>query len=63
MKRLRDRSARALEQWYELGVLGMGECWAEWEGRVMDVERGVKRKERSVKGEEGEGREESERAG
>lgn len=42
---LRARSARLLQRWYELGVLGSSECWAEWESRLEDVEREVKRRE------------------
>ncbi|PLN81569.1 nuclear distribution protein RO10 [Aspergillus taichungensis] len=42
---LRVRSARALQRWYEVGVVGSGECWAEWEGRLGDVEREVRRVE------------------
>ena len=56
MRELRARSAKVLERWYESGVLGMGECWAEWEGRVGFCEREVRRKERSRREErEGEG--------
>ena len=42
---LRRRSAKVIERWYELGVLGVGECWAEWESRVEGVERQVRRRE------------------
>lgn len=42
---LRARSARLLQRWYELGVLGSSECWAEWESRLEDVEREIKRRE------------------
>lgn len=42
---LRVRSARVLRRWYEVGLVGGGECWAEWEGRVERVERGVRRAE------------------
>lgn len=42
---LRARSARLLQRWFELGVLGNSECWAEWESRLEDVEREVKRRE------------------
>ena len=45
MKDLRNRSARAIERWYELGVLGEGECWVEWEGRLDGVEKMVRRRE------------------
>lgn len=42
---LRVRTAKALQRWYEVGLVGSGECWAEWEGRLEDVEREVKREE------------------
>ena len=42
---LRVRTARVLQRWYEVGLVGAGECWAEWEGRLEDVEREVKREE------------------
>ncbi|KAF7118791.1 hypothetical protein CNMCM5793_008416 [Aspergillus hiratsukae] len=42
---LRVRTARVLQRWYEVGLVGSGECWAEWEGRLEDVEREVKREE------------------
>lgn len=42
---LRVRSARVLQRWYEVGLVGSGECWAEWEGRLEDVEREVRRTE------------------
>lgn len=45
MVELRTRSARAIQRWYELGVLGESECWTEWEGRVVEVEKGVRRRE------------------
>ncbi|KAJ5191254.1 uncharacterized protein N7498_010239 [Penicillium cinerascens] len=42
---LRVRTARVLQRWYEVGLVGSGECWAEWEGRLEDVEREVRRRE------------------
>ncbi|KAL8900419.1 MAG: hypothetical protein Q9207_005709 [Kuettlingeria erythrocarpa] len=42
---LRARSAKAVQRWYELGVLAQGECWAEWEGRMEQCEKKVKRLE------------------
>lgn len=42
---LRMRTARALQRWYDVGIVGEGECWAEWEGRLEDVEREVRREE------------------
>ncbi|KAL8655989.1 MAG: hypothetical protein Q9226_002827 [Calogaya cf. arnoldii] len=45
MAALRARSARAIQRWYELGVLGQGECWAEWEARMEECEKKVRRAE------------------
>ncbi|KAL2818414.1 hypothetical protein BDW59DRAFT_165486 [Aspergillus cavernicola] len=45
---LRVRSARVVKRWYEVVVLGGGEVWGEWEGRVEGVERGVRRGEVAV---------------
>lgn len=42
---LRIRTARVLQRWYDVGLVGSGECWAEWEGRLEDVEREVRRRE------------------
>jgi hypothetical protein len=42
---LRVRTARVLQRWYEVGLVGSGECWAEWEGRLEDVDREVRRRE------------------
>ena len=42
---LRDRSARVVQIWYETGVLGEGECWTEWEARVSEAEKAVRRRE------------------
>lgn len=49
---LRSRSAAAVEKWYETGVLGMAERWAEWEERMRDVEIVVRRLEAVKKREE-----------
>ena len=45
MAELRTRSAKAIQRWYEVGVLGESECWSEWEGRVVEVEKRVRREE------------------
>lgn len=45
MAELRSRSASVIQRWYELGVLGGGQCWTEWEGRVADVEKVVRQEE------------------
>lgn len=42
---LRARSARVVEKWFEGGVLGMGEKWAEWEERLRECEILVRRRE------------------
>ena len=42
---LRARSAKAVQRWYELGVLDQGECWADWEGRMEECEKKVRRLE------------------
>lgn len=40
---LRERSARVVERWVEVGVMGMGEVWGEWEERLKDCQREVRR--------------------
>ena len=45
MAELRTRSASVIQRWYEIGVLGQSECWAEWEGRLGNVEKTVRRRE------------------
>ncbi|KAL9026466.1 MAG: hypothetical protein Q9196_004875 [Gyalolechia fulgens] len=45
MAELRARSVKAVHRWYELGVLGQGECWADWEGRMEECEKRVRRLE------------------
>ncbi len=45
MAELRSRTASAIQRWYELGILGESECWTEWEGRVVNVEKCVRREE------------------
>ncbi|KAJ5536653.1 hypothetical protein N7513_009839 [Penicillium frequentans] len=42
---LRVRTAKVLQRWYEVGLVGSGECWAEWEGRLEGVEREIRRRE------------------
>lgn len=42
---LRVRTAKVLQRWYEVGLVGSGECWAEWEGRLEGVERDLRRRE------------------
>ena len=45
MAELRLRSASIIQRWYELGVLGGGQRWTEWEGRVANVEKVVRQEE------------------
>ena len=45
MAGLRARTGAAIQRWYELGVLGESECWTEWEGRIVNVEKRVRREE------------------
>ena len=42
---LRIRTASCVQRWYDLGVLGGGECWTDWEGRMGTVEKTVRREE------------------
>ena len=42
---LRHRTASVLQRWYENGVLGQGECWTEWEGRLIEAEKTLRRQE------------------
>ncbi|KAK1055971.1 hypothetical protein LTR74_015281 [Friedmanniomyces endolithicus] len=50
---LRAKSARVVEQWLEVGMLGMSERWAEWEERLREVEIVVRRREGAKRREEG----------
>ena len=49
---LRGRTGRVLRRWDDVGLVGSGECWAEWEGRLEDVEREIRRGEVVRKGRE-----------
>lgn len=50
---LRQRSARCLEWWVKVGVVGMGDLWEEWEARLKEIEHNMARFERKQKEEEG----------
>ncbi|KAK8176515.1 hypothetical protein BC567DRAFT_227291 [Phyllosticta citribraziliensis] len=50
---LRQRSGRAVLRWHEVMVLGQGRCWAEWDQRVRQAERDVRRKEVKMEQESG----------
>ncbi|KAI2077029.1 hypothetical protein LOZ37_002957 [Ophidiomyces ophidiicola] len=43
---LRVRSALLMQRWIEVGIVGGGELWGEWEERVTRAERAVRRLER-----------------
>ena len=45
LEELRLRSASAIQRWYELCVLGVSDCWTEWESRMSNVEKHVRREE------------------
>lgn len=53
VRELRERSARCLEWWIKVGVVGMGDVWEDWEKRIADVERNLIRWERRAKEEQG----------
>ena len=42
---LRQKTASLIQRWYEIGVLGGGECWVKWEDRITEIEKRVRRKE------------------
>lgn len=50
---LRQRSARCLEWWVKVGVVGMGDLWEDWEDRILVIERQLARFERLQKDREG----------
>lgn len=49
IRELRERSAVVVESWYRRNVIGVGEEWADLEGRVEAVEQRVRRVERARK--------------
>lgn len=50
---LRKRSGTAVLRWHEIMVLGQGRCWAEWDSRVREAEREVRREEVKIERESG----------
>ncbi|GAB7357321.1 hypothetical protein MBLNU459_g8281t1 [Dothideomycetes sp. NU459] len=46
---LRQRSVEAIGRWYELGIVSMGDCWSEWETRLLSAESQVRRAEGRMK--------------
>ncbi|KIV85151.1 hypothetical protein PV11_00883 [Exophiala sideris] len=53
VRELRDRSARCLEWWVKIGVIGMGDISEDWERRVGDIQRHLIRWERRARDEQG----------
>ncbi|OAP56952.1 hypothetical protein AYL99_09064 [Fonsecaea erecta] len=53
VRELRERSARCLEWWVKIGVVGMGDMWEDWERRTAEVERNIIRRERRAKEQQG----------
>ncbi|KAK6007092.1 hypothetical protein QM012_006100 [Aureobasidium pullulans] len=42
---LRHQSLALLARWYGSAIIGMDECWTEWEARLLDQEKLVRRAE------------------
>jgi hypothetical protein len=42
---LRPQSLAILARWYDLGIIGMDDCWTEWEARLLLQEKHVRRAE------------------
>lgn len=42
---LRKRSGALVLRWHEGMVLGQGRCWADWDERVRECEKYVRRQE------------------
>ena len=42
---LRLRSILLLQRWVKVGVQAAGHCWADWEERLMEIEKIVRRAE------------------
>ncbi|KIX97993.1 uncharacterized protein Z520_06072 [Fonsecaea multimorphosa CBS 102226] len=53
VRELRERSARCLEWWVKVGVVGMGDMWEDWERRTAEMERNIIRRERRAKEQQG----------
>jgi hypothetical protein len=39
---LKQRTAAMLQQWYSVGIMQVGECWADLEARVEYVEQAIR---------------------
>ncbi|CAD0106318.1 unnamed protein product [Aureobasidium uvarum] len=42
---LRHQSLALLARWYDSAIIGMDDCWTEWEARLLDQEKIVRRAE------------------
>lgn len=42
---LRHQSLALLARWYDSAIIGMDDCWTEWEARLMNQEKLVRRAE------------------
>lgn len=42
---LRHQSLALLARWYDSAIIGMDDCWTEWEARLMHQEKTVRRAE------------------
>jgi hypothetical protein len=49
---LRKRSGTAILRWHEVFILGQGRCWADWDTRLREAERDVRREERRAQEEQ-----------
>ena len=49
---LRQQSVALIGRWYEMGIVSMGDCWSEWDARMMETERTVRQAEGRKKREE-----------
>lgn len=52
ISQLRQQSVALIGRWYEVGIVSMGDCWSEWDSRLMETERTVRRAEGRKKREE-----------
>lgn len=46
---LRLQSLALLARWYDSAIIGMDDCWTEWESRLMNQEKLVRRAETDKK--------------
>jgi len=52
VEELQTRSASVVARWHEVGILGMGECWSEWESRLTATEQVIRREQATRKREQ-----------